>query len=63
MAANTSHERFINTILLPVAEVTKVRGTGITKRTHEYLTTKIRKIKVKTAPHGDTSTEGNYIAT
>lgn len=63
MAAPTSHERFINTLLQPVAEVTKVRGTGIAKRTHEYLTTKIRKIKVATAPHEDTSAEGSYTAT
>ncbi len=43
--ADTSHERFVDTILETIEEAAKVRGTGIAKRTHEYLATKMREAK------------------
>lgn len=45
MVAEPSHEKYVDTILETIAEAAKVRGTGIAKRTHEYLTTKMREAK------------------
>ena len=42
VVADTSHEKYVDTILQTIAEAAKVRGTGIAKRTHEYLVTKMR---------------------
>ena len=35
VVADTSHEKYVDTILQTIAEAAKVRGTGIAKRTHE----------------------------
>jgi hypothetical protein len=43
--ASTEDEKYVDTILKTIEDATKVRGTGIAKRTHEYLTTKIREAK------------------
>ena len=40
--AGAEHESYVDTILQTIADAAKVRGTGIAKRTHEYLTTKMR---------------------
>lgn len=45
MVAEPSHEKYVDTILETIVEAAKVRGTGIAKRTHEYLTTKMREAK------------------
>ncbi|MBO5974576.1 MAG: GNAT family N-acetyltransferase [Paludibacteraceae bacterium] len=39
--ANESHFKYIDTILKTIEESSKVRGTGIAKRTHEYVETKM----------------------
>lgn len=45
MVADESHEKYIDTILETISEAAKVRGTGIAKRTHEYLLKKMREAK------------------
>ena len=39
------HEVYVDTILQTIADAAKVRGTGIAKRTHEYLATKMKEAK------------------
>ena len=41
LVAGPQHEVYVDTILDTIAEAAKVRGTGIAKRTHEYLTKKM----------------------
>ena len=41
MVADASHEKYVDFILKTIEDAAKVRGTGIAKRTHEYLTTKM----------------------
>ena len=43
LVADASHEKYVDTILQTIADAAKVRGTGIAKRTHEYLATKMRR--------------------
>jgi hypothetical protein len=45
MVANASHERYVDTILETISTAAKVRGTGIAKRTHEYVATKMKEGK------------------
>ncbi|MCQ2126738.1 MAG: GNAT family N-acetyltransferase [Bacteroidaceae bacterium] len=45
MVADASHEKYIDTILDTISEAAKVRGTGIAKRTHEYLLKKMLEAK------------------
>ena len=45
LVAGPEHEEYVDTILKTIADAAKVRGTGIAKRTHEYLTTKMREAK------------------
>lgn len=45
LVADESHEQYVDTILKTIEEAAKVRGTGIAKRTHEYLATKMREAK------------------
>ena len=45
MVADPSHEKYVDTILKTIEDAAKVRGTGIAKRTHDYLTTKMREWK------------------
>jgi len=35
--ANASHEKYVDEILETISAAAKVRGTGIAKRTHEYV--------------------------
>lgn len=43
--AGPEHEVYVDTILQTIADAAKVRGTGIAKRTHEYLATKMKEAK------------------
>lgn len=45
LVARPEHEVYVDTILDTIAEAAKVRGTGIAKRTHEYLTKKMLEAK------------------
>ncbi|MCD8291057.1 MAG: GNAT family N-acetyltransferase [Prevotella sp.] len=63
MVADASHEKYVDTILETMAEAAKVRGTGIAKRTHEYLTTKMREAKAVIALCGDRFAGFSYIET
>ena len=63
MVADPSHEKYVDTILETISEAAKVRGTGIAKRTHEYLATKMREAKAVIALHGDEFAGFSYIET
>ena len=63
MVADHEHEQYIDTILKTIEEAAKVRGTGIAKRTHEYLATKMREAKAVIALHGDRFAGFSYIET
>jgi GNAT superfamily N-acetyltransferase len=45
LVASVEHEIYVDTILDTIAEAAKVRGTGIAKRTHEYLAKKMMEAK------------------
>lgn len=45
LVAGPEHETYVDTILQTIADAAKVRGTGIAKRTHEYLATKMKEAK------------------
>ncbi len=68
IVADESHERYVDTILETIAEAAKNRGTGIAKRTHEYVATKMREAKaviaIATMPDGEERFAGfSYIET
>ena len=63
VVADESHEKYIDTILETISEAAKVRGTGIAKRTHEYLESKIREAKAVIALDGDKFAGFSYIET
>jgi GNAT superfamily N-acetyltransferase len=63
VVADASHEKYVDTILKTIEEAAKVRGTGIAKRTHEYLTTKMREAKAVIALQGETFAGFSYIET
>ena len=63
LVADESHERYIDTILRTIEDAAKVRGTGIAKRTHEYLQSKMREAKAVIALQGDTFAGFSYIET
>lgn len=68
MVADESHIKYIDTILTTIAEAAKKRGSGIAKRSPEYVATKMREAKAvialqarssqvsATSKHGATST-------
>ena len=51
--ANASHERYVDEILDTISDAAKVRGTGIAKRTHEYVAQKMKEGKAIIALAGD----------
>ena len=53
VVADASHEKYVDTILKTIEDAAKIRGTGIAKRTHEYLTTKMKEAKAVIALCGD----------
>ena len=63
LVADKEHEQYIDTILETIAEAAKDRGTGIAKRTHEYLATKMREAKAVIALCGDRFAGFSYIET
>lgn len=63
MVADVCHEKYVDTILKTIEEAAKVRGTGIAKRTHEYVATKMREAKAVIALQGETFAGFSYIET
>ena len=63
LVADASHEKYVDTILKTIEDAAKDRGTGIAKRTHEYLATKMREAKAVIALSGDRFAGFSYIET
>lgn len=63
MVAEESHIKYVDTILETIAEAAKVRGTGIAKRSPEYVATKIKEAKAVIALQGDKFAGFSYIET
>ena len=63
MVADASHEKFVDRILDTIEKAAKVRGTGIAKRTHEYVATKMKEAKAVIALYGDEFVGFSYIET
>ena len=63
VVADESHEKYVDTILETISEAANVRGTGIAKRTHEYLLKKMREAKAVIALDGDRFAGFSYIET
>ena len=63
MVADLCHEKYVDTILKTIEDAAKVRGTGIAKRTHEYLAAKIREAKAVIALDGERFAGFSYIET
>ena len=63
LVADASHEKYVDTILKTIEDAAKDRGTGIAKRTHEYLATKMREAKAVIALCGDRFAGFSYIET
>ena len=61
--AGPEHEVYVDTILQTIADAAKVRGTGIAKRTHEYLATKMKEAKAVIALSGNQFAGFSYIET
>ena len=53
IVADDSHEQYVDTILETIENAAKVRGTGIAKRSHEYVTQKMKEGKAIIALSGD----------
>ena len=53
MVADASHEIYVDTILDTIETAAKVRGSGIAKRTHEYVALKMREGKAIIALAGN----------
>ena len=63
LVADETHEKYVDIILDTISEAAKVRGTGIARRTHEYLATKIQEAKAVIALCGDDFAGFSYIET
>lgn len=63
MVADASHEKYIDTILATMAASAKDRGTGIAKRSHEYVATKMKEGKAVIALCKDEFVGFSYIET
>ncbi len=63
LVADASHEKYVDLVLETMSAAAKVRGTGIAKRTHEYLATKMREAKAVIALCGDQFAGFSYIET
>ena len=61
--ADATHEKYVDTILQTIAEAAKVRGTGIAKRSPEYVATKMREAKAVIALSGEKFAGFSYIET
>ena len=63
LVASAEHEFYVDTILQTIADAAKVRGTGIARRTHEYLLNKMREAKAVLALDGERFAGFSYIET
>ena len=63
MVADESHIKYVDIILETIAEAAKVRGTGIAKRSPEYVATKMKETKAVIALQGDKFAGFSYIET
>ena len=61
MVADDSHEIYVDTVLDTIEAAAAVRGTGIAKRSHEYVTQKMREGKVIIALCGEEFAGFSYI--
>jgi GNAT superfamily N-acetyltransferase len=61
MVADASHEAYVDIILDTIENAAKVRGTGIAKRTHEYVAQKMKEGKAIIALAGDEFAGFSYI--
>jgi len=61
MVADESHEVYVDTILETIEAAARDRGTGIAKRSHDYVTQKMREGKVIIALAGDEFAGFSYI--
>ena len=61
MVADESHEIYVDTILDTIEAAAKVRGTGIAKRSSDYVTQKMREGKVIIALYGNEFAGFSYI--
>ena len=61
MVADDSHEKYVDTILETIEASAKDRGTGIAKRTHDYVAQKMREGKVIIALKGEEFAGFTYI--
>lgn len=63
MVADEIHVKYVDTILQTIADAAKVRGTGIAKRSPEYVATKMREAKAVIALEGERFAGFSYIET
>ena len=63
MVADETHIEYVDTILKTIEEAAQVRGTGIAKRSPEYVATKMREAKAVIALQGDKFAGFSYIET
>ena len=63
MVADESHIKYVDTILQTIADAAKVRGTGIAKRSPEYVATKMKEAKAVIALQGEKFAGFRYIET
>ena len=61
MVADESQEKYVDKILETIEDSAKVRGTGIAKRSHDYVAQKMREGKVIIALNGDDFAGFTYI--
>ncbi|GHV49677.1 N-acetyltransferase [Bacteroidia bacterium] len=61
MVADASHEIYVDTVLDTIEAAARVRGTGIAKRTHDYVATKMKEGKAIIALAGDEFAGFTYI--
>jgi predicted GNAT superfamily acetyltransferase len=58
MVADASHETYVDTILETIEAAARVRGTGIARRSHEYIALKMKEGKAIIALTGDSEFAG-----
>jgi GNAT superfamily N-acetyltransferase len=63
MVADESHIKYVDTILKTIEDAAKVRGTGIAKRSPDYVATKMKEAKAVIALQDDTFAGFSYIET
>ena len=63
VVAEAAHEIYVDTILATIEEAAKKRGTGIAKRTQEYVATKMKEAKAVIALENGNFAGFSYIET